>query len=355
MSDQSSPNQNQNDEVDLGQVFKLIGNAFKSLFQGIANIFKGLFQGLILILLHFYKRIFWYVGAVVIGLIIGFILNSTAEKSYGANMFIETNFDSGRQVYENMKQLNQLAGDKDTIELGRILKIAPDEASHLKGFYIKPNTDINVIAEMYSEYYQNLDSVSQTQETFEAYRESLSDHALPVHQIGVASTDKFIYKRIEKNFVKEIASNEYLDELSEVNAENLVRHKETLENQVNKADFLIEEYLKIKIAQSQKQESGGTNFYIGDAESDESSVNEAELLKEQLRLEEQKREVFQKMVAERDVLNVVAGFPSSGYDTREWTDKYIIKVPLALFSLTLLVFILLGLAKYLRAQEPSEG
>ena len=350
-----SQQENQSEEVDLGQLFKAIGNGFSNFFKGIANIFKGLFQGLVLILLHFFKRIFWYVGAVVLGLVLGFILNATTEKSYGANMFIKTNFDSGRQVYENIRQLNQLASvDRDTVELGKILNISPTKASKLKGFYIQPGTQENNIAEMYFEYRQNLDSISQTEVTYKSYKESLSNYAFPVHQIGVASTDKFIYKEIENAFTKELANNDYLDELAIVNIENLEREKEAIENQVIKTGYLIDEYLKIKISQSEKTESNGTNLYMGDTEANNSSVNEAELLKEQLKLEQQKRRVLQLMVAEKDVLSVISGFPSSGYDIGEWYEKYTIKVPFATFSITLLAFILLGLGKFLKAQKQNE-
>ena len=356
MSDQSSPqNQNQNEEVDLGQLFKAIGNAFNSLFRGIANIFKGLFEAIIFILSHFYKRIFWYVGAVIIGVIIGLILNSTSEKSYGANIFVQTNFGSARQVYENVKQLHQLANvDQDTIELARILKISPSQAADLKGFYIQSETDRSTIAEMYAEFYQNLDSVSQAEMTYDLYKESLADFELPVHRIGVASTDKFVFQKIEKAFVEELANNDYLLELSEVNTENLISEVETLEKQVDKTDFLIEEFLKIKIAQSQKPESNGTNLYMGDGESNKSAINEGELLKKQIELQEDKREAMLKLVEERDVISVISGFPSSGYDIREWTDKYYYTVPLALFALTFLVFILLGLGQFLKKREDAE-
>ena len=346
---------NQSEEVDLGQLFKVIGNGFRSFFNGIASIFKGIFEGIIFVLAHFYKRWYWYTGVIIVGFIIGFVLNSTSEKSYGAYMYIKTNFNSGRQVYENMKQLHQLANvDQDTIELGRLLDISPSEASKIKGFYIMSNTDRNTVSEMYSEYRQNLDSVSQSELTFEIYKESLADYELPVHQIGVAATDKFIYKEIEKAFVEELANNDYLLELSEVNTENLISEVETLEKQVDKTDFLIEEFLKIKIAQSQKPESNGTNLYMGDSESDKSAINEGQLLKEQLRLQEDKREAMRKLVEERDVISVISGFPSSGYDTREWTDKYYYTIPLALFSITLFAFLLLGLGQFLKEREDSE-
>ena len=60
-----------------------------------------------------------------------------------------------------------------------------------------------------------------------------------------------------------------------------------------KTNYLIDEYLKIEISQSQKPESNGTSLYMGDTEDSNSSVNETELLKEQLKLEHRKWKVLQ--------------------------------------------------------------
>jgi len=93
---------------------------------------------------------------------------------------------------------------------------------------------------------------------------------------------------------------------------------------------------------------------MGDSESDKSAINEGQLLKEQLRLQEDKREAMRKLVEEKDVISVISGFPSSGYDTREWYEKYIIAIPLATFSITLFVFLLIGLGKFLKAQKENK-
>ena len=39
-----SNKENTSEEIDLGQLFKIIGDGFKKLFQLIGNIFKGLFN-----------------------------------------------------------------------------------------------------------------------------------------------------------------------------------------------------------------------------------------------------------------------------------------------------------------------
>lgn len=354
MSKEVQPQQpQQSEEVDLGQLFKLIGNGFTKFFNFIGSVFKEVFNVVVLVLQHFFKRFFWYAGAVIIGLVVGFLIDRNTEKQYGANMFIQTNFNSARQVYENMKQFHQLAFvDKDSVELAKRLDITPSEAAKLKGFYIKPDLDENEIVEMYSVFYAKLDSLSRTETNYKKYKESLTPYNFYRHQIGVASTDKYLYKKIEKAFTEGLTNNDYLDELLQVNQENLKRENVTLATQVEKTDSLVNEYLKIRINESKKQPTpGSTNLYMGNAESTGLIIDESKIIDKRLDLEKQRRQVYEDMTKEKDVVNVLAGFPFSGYDITEWPDKKKYVLPLALFLITLFGFAIFGLIKFLKQQE----
>ncbi len=256
-------------------------------------------------------------GAIIIGAAIGFLVDTTSEEEYGANMFIETNFSSTRQVYENLRQFHQLANiDKDTLELARKLNISPQDASNLKGFYIEPDIDENNLAKMYSNFYSQLDSVSRVETSYEIYKESLTPYNFSIHMIGVASTDKFIYKKIEKAFIEGISGNTYLNELVEVNRLNLDKKDETLMKEIQKTDSLLNEYLKIRINESQKEliPGSGTNLYMGNAESNNLIVNETAIIDKLLNFEAQRREINTDKVTQKTVINVLANFPESGYD-----------------------------------------
>lgn len=348
------PQPQQSEEVDLGQLFKLIGRAFDRFFKFIASIFIGIYNVILLLLIHFYKRFVWYAAAVIIGVVIGFIIDRNSDKMYGANMFIETNFNSARQVYENIKQFNQLANkDQDTVELAKRLHISPEEAAKLKGFYVEPDVDENTIAEMYSEFYSRLDSLSRTEMTYDRYKESLTPYNFDIHKIGVASTDKNIYKKIEKAFVDQISNNEYLNQLLEVNQLNLEKKDQALDQQIKKTDSLVNEYLKIRINESNKEPipGAGTNLYMGDAESSNLIVDESKLVEKRLDLEAQRIKVNKDKVEQQDVVNVLSGFPQSGYDIKEWYDKMKFVFPIIFVSITLLVFAFMGLGKYLDKQS----
>jgi hypothetical protein len=345
---------NQSEEIDLGQLFKLIGNAFDRFFKFIASIFIGIYSIVLKLLIHIYKRILWYGGALILGLVIGYIVDSNTDKRYGANMYIETNFKSVRQVYENIKQLHQLAyEDKDSLKLAQELGITISEASKLKGFYIEPDIDENYVLELYSKYYAGLDSLSRSTIKFSDYKESLNVYNFKIHKIGIESTDKSIYKKFESSFVQQISNNPYLDKLLEVNKFNLQQKDEALVRQIEKTDSLVKEYLKIRINESQKEliPGGGTNLYMGDAESSNLIVDESKIIEKTLQLEAQRRQVNVEKVENNKIVNVLADFPKTGYDIREWYDKMVYVFPIILFGMTLIVFTGLGLGKYLEAES----
>ena len=347
------PEPQPSEEVDLGQLFKLIGRAFDRFFNFIGSIFKGLYHIFLLVLIHFYNRFKWYLATIIIGVVLGFILDKTSEELYGANMFIETNFGSSQQVYENIKNLHELANkEKDSIKLSEILEIPVALAAKLKGFYIMPNADNVEKMTLFTGFYENLDSISKKEITFKDYIESLASREFKSHQIGVASTDKDIYSKLDK-FVDVISRNAYLDNLLKTNIENLNKEDNTLKKQEDKIDSLVAQYLKIRVRESEKEPvpGSGTNLYMGNADQATILVNEAELIKEKINIARERRRVSIKLIENKNIVSVISKFPTTGYDISEWYDKMKIVIPLATFALTLLVFSLIGLGKYLDKQS----
>jgi len=347
------PEPQASEEVDLGQLFKLIGNAFQKVFDFFADIFKGIYRVILLILIHFYRRFKWYVGVAIIGVVLGFVLDKSSEKLYGANMFIDTNFSSSRQVYENIRNLHELASvDKDSIKLAEILGIPVKLASKLKGFYIKPDADNNEKVELYSEFYEQLDSVSQTEMKFKDYIKALDSRSFKRHQIGIASTDKTIYSKLD-GFVNAISKNKYLNDLLKVSHENLRSEDKTLEEQEKKIDTLVEQYLKIRIKESNKLAvaSSSTNLYMANAEQNTLLIDEAKLIEGKLVLAEERRRVKRDLIEQQDIISIISNFPVTGYEITEWYEKMKFVIPTLLLSLTLLVFTGLGLGKYLEQQD----
>ena len=352
MSENSKPTP-QNEEVDLGQLFKVIGNVFQKLYDFIASIFKGLFGVLILILAHFYKRAKFYALALVIGLCIGYFIDKSSDKEYGANMFIETNFNSAYQVYENILNLNELASTgKDSLRLAELLDISVSDASKLSGFYIGPDIDPNQTIKMFSDYKRGIDSISALTVSFETFEESLSNYSFRTHKIGVNSSDKNIYPKLRGKLSKLISQNDYLDALLEVNQQNYVKNSETIIKQDQKLDSLINQYLEIRVKESQKEPApgAGTNLFLGNTTESKLLINEAPLLNQKLDLASQLRTIEELKVKNKNIISVLSDFPSSGYSISKWYEKNTVVFGALFLIITLIIFVFIELGKYLKKQ-----
>ncbi|SFC96105.1 hypothetical protein [Algibacter pectinivorans] len=342
------------EEVDLGQLFNMVGNLFQRLFDFILSIFNNIYKLILVLLIHVYKRIKWYAISGIIGLILGFFIDSSTDEVYGANAYIETNFGSAHQVYENLKYLHQLAYvDKDSIELARKLNISVKDAASIKGIYMRPDIDENDRIRMFVAFKKGLDSLSREEYSYDDYIESLDYYSFKRHQVGVASTDKFIFQKLNKSFSKAISNNDYLNELKNVELRNFITQKETIEIEKKEIDSLASEYLKIRKNESKKQAvvGSGTNLYMGNSDQNKLIVDESELLSKKTKLEALKREINVGLVKNENIVNVVSEFPDAGYDMTDWRDKMKVRLPILFFLITFFGFILYGMGKYLSEQD----
>ena len=67
-------NMQQNEEVDLGKLFQVIGKGFKNLFNSIGSFLKAILHYIILTLIFFKKNVIVIGGATILGFISGYLL-----------------------------------------------------------------------------------------------------------------------------------------------------------------------------------------------------------------------------------------------------------------------------------------
>lgn len=140
MSNNQQP-QPASEEIDLGQLFQLIGNAFKKLFTFIGNIFKGIFHFIMLFLIFIQKHFIKFVIAGVVGIGLGVYLDLRKQDVFVSYMVVEPNFNSVQQLYNNIGFYNELAKAQDSITLANALRITTKEAASIKKFEIESFSD----------------------------------------------------------------------------------------------------------------------------------------------------------------------------------------------------------------------
>lgn len=351
-----SKDSQQSEEVDLGQLFKLIGGLFERFFNFIGKILMSLYDLVLLLLIHFFKRMKWYLGAVVLGLIIGHFLDKGSPQLYGASMHVETNYDSARQVYENISFLNHLADvEKDSIELAKRLNISVSEAAQIRGLSIEPNIDENDKMKLFSDFRAQLDSLTKSTFTYNDYVEGLNEYSFRIHRIEMISENKFITPELNDNLISEIVNNNYLNELKDATVKNLKEEEVILEVQKRKLDSLSDFYLNIRKKESEKtirsDAGSGTNLYLGEMQQRNLVVDETEVMERRLALDKEKLGLGLEAFKQNYIVKPISKFPAAGYDISKFTDKSKFRFPLVLCVITFLLFIVLGLMKFLNKEE----
>ena len=209
-----STTKNKNEEeVDLGSLFTVIGNGFKNFFNFIGSIFKGIFHKLILILIFFKLHFIKFTIAVLIGGIVGFFLENNKEIKFSSNLIVKPNFESTQLLYENINYYNDLVKQQNTKHLASIFKIDSSRAASLRKFEITPLINSNDIINAYDKFILDVDTLTVKSYDFDNFEASFTDYDYLVHNIEVKATVSDIFNELENTIINSIEKNTFFTKI----------------------------------------------------------------------------------------------------------------------------------------------
>ncbi|MEN8188098.1 MAG: hypothetical protein ABFR05_13310, partial [Bacteroidota bacterium] len=149
------------EEVDLGQLFVLIGKGFSKLFNFIGNIFKTIFHWIVLFLLFLRNNS----KTLAIGALAGALLGGVYHygfrvPSYESSMTVQPNFGSAVQLYKNIDYYQSLVKQDDTERLAGSLKITNEEAESITSIEAEPYSNENQTILSYKNFIKDLDTTT---------------------------------------------------------------------------------------------------------------------------------------------------------------------------------------------------
>ncbi|NAS31618.1 hypothetical protein GTQ40_11595 [Flavobacteriaceae bacterium R38] len=350
MSENSQP-QNNSEEVDLGQLFKLIGNAFNRFFNFIASIFKGLFHLLLLFLLFIQKHFIKFVIAGVLGLGLGFYLDHLQGDRFESSMVVEPNFNSVQQLYNNINFYNELAEAKDSTALSKALGITEGEALTIKRVRADSYSDENQKVKLFSEFIKTLDTNTVEAIDYKSYLKNFNSLDARFHKITMISTDNRVAQKTQSTIVSSISRNTYFKLQKDISDRNINLKDSIYNKQLIEIDTLQKFYKSIeeKIASNPSQ---GTNINLADTKNNRN--RELELLKQVDVLKENIVELNQERANKAKIINVISDFPTRGVKVRNvWKDYRFIGF-IGFIGLTLIILLLIELNKFLKSYKASK-
>ena len=325
----------QDEEIDLGSLFKIIGKGFSNLFNAIGNFFKGILHYLILLLIFLRNHALKLGLAIFVGAAIGLYLDLTKPKLYSSTMIVEPNFKSALQLYQNIDFYHELVKQKDSILLAETFQISVSEASKLKGFYIEPIRNENEKYEFFDDFIDEVDTTTVRNIDIEKFIKSFTDYDYKYHRIKVKSLSNTIFEKLNLPILSSIENNQYFNNQKIINNQNLLQNEKVLVKSLQEVDTLRRIYNEVLIAESKKIETG-TNITLAQGTK---KTDELELFNESLRLNRELVENNKEKAETTEIMNVVSTFSKVGIKERNIVKKMTFILGIE-FGLIMLVFIL---------------
>ncbi|HEY5688308.1 MAG TPA: hypothetical protein VIS27_08400 [Yeosuana sp.] len=338
------PQPQSSEEVDLGQLFKLIGRGFDRFFRFISNIFKGAFNIIILFLIFIQKHFIKLAAIGLVGIAIGIFLDHNKEPRFVSTMVIEPNFNSVQQLYNNVNFYNELADAKDSTALAEALEISKKEASSLKELLVESYSDENQKIQLFDKFVRSLDTTTQKTLDLESYLKNFNSFDARFHTITIIASDNSIAKKIQPSIINSISRNDYFNLQKNISDINIKLQDSLYKKQVNEIDSLQLLYKKVMLKEADKAMEG-TNISLGENAKESNKelalINKMDELKSGLVLLNEERG------NKASILNVISEFPRKGVEVKGFLNSYKFLIPSLLLGFTLFVLGLISLNAYL--------
>ena len=310
MSTPKPKNTNESEEIDLGVLFNAIGNGISKLFTAIGTAVLFVLNTMLQLAVFVRKRIVYFALASILGLAAGVFLERLTPLKYIATATVEPHFDSARQLYSNVLYLNDLAAQKDSVQLASFFGISLSEAASLTKLEITPFVTKTSLLQEYNDYVMGLDSLVATEMSYKQYVKQISDFERKIHLLKFESTQQDVFQSLLAPLTASVAQVNYFKDQQATKLANLELMDSITQVSIVQADSLLSLFEEVRIVEANKAFSNGTNLYMSEATEDNAEIA---LLNRKITLAEQIEKIRLDKLKARNVVDVVAAFPEVGY------------------------------------------
>jgi hypothetical protein len=335
------PQQPQNEEVDLGQLFNAIGKLFERLFNFIGSIFKGIFSAIIYAIKPLVDNFKLVAIALVITAVLGYIFEKAKKPVYYSDMVVKPYFDSKYQLSNNIDYFNSLIGSGNLTELSNIFEIDTLKVQELVSFNLEagPQTQNDLFLE-YDEYVMSVDT-SLVDEL--SYKEFINNRDLlsrSLFSVTVKSYKNDVFLDLEEGFRKTFV-NDYSEHKKKVRDTMAFIERETLLSQLASLERIQKTYLEVLKSESEKSK---LSLDIGGSlpiQEEKTATKEYELFLKEQEIRRSLNFLNKTIAEENTYFEILSGFDKIGNKDNSLSRRYSILFPILGLFLFILGFLLL--------------
>lgn len=311
------------EEIDLGKLFSMIGNMLTNLFRFIGKMLKGFFHYFILLLIFIKEHIVRIGIALLLGVIIGTILDMTSPNKYSYDMIIEPNYGSIDQVFEKMEYYNVLIQEGDSVRLNKEFDISYKEANSLVGFSLRPYETKKDQILAYDHFIKNTDTLTQKYFTFTDFvgeGTSQFDSKRYVYRINSKINNLTIFG---DKILADIETNPTIQKKKRIQLYTLKLDSIAARVALREIDTLRSTYKKVTLSELGKEITPNSNStYLDFSKESESNNNDLALFNISKDLNNKLIEIEKAKETSLDVVNVITTFNSVGANRGKLSDSY---------------------------------
>jgi len=347
--DQTSKTQ-QEEEVDLGSLFVVIGKGIKNLFNYIGNILNSIFHYFILLLIFLKKHTVKLGLALLLGFIVGFVLHKLESRTYVSDMIVETNYESGIQLYKQIDYLNDLVKKKDSVSLSGSLNLNLNEASQINAIEVSAYQAEKHFYKAYDEYLQKTDTIYTKGFEFVDFKKRMAEYDLRYHQIKVSSKSKTVFANLSPSLIS-LVENDYYKNVRDLKVNELNQKLSVLHKNLIQIDSLRKTYKEVALKEAEKLSSSST-IEISKSEKDKNE-NDIELFKTSNEILNTISWTNEDLIRKNNIVNIISDFDKIGVPDKNITHKKYFRFAVLFGGLMLGWILLQQLNRYLEDYKSS--
>jgi hypothetical protein len=289
------------EEVDLGQLFKLIGNAFNRLFKFIGSILNSLFLAFVWLVFYTKKHILKIVLAGVLGFSFGFVKEKISNPVYKSSTIIKQNYNTGENLYLLIEFYNDLISEKDSIALSESLQISPSEANTITELEVGPTLSENQKLKLFDSYAKEMDSTLASTLEFKTFIANSNEFDYALQKITLKAYSKNVFKKVLSQIIKNTEASQYIIDEQLKDLAELERRESAIKLSLEASDSLQKVYQKV-LEKSVESTLGSQTSVTIDNTEDKGFTKEFELFNNDLEL---KRELVDIQRTRDDIQNII--------------------------------------------------
>ncbi|HNP33762.1 MAG TPA: hypothetical protein PKN96_10765 [Flavobacterium sp.] len=236
----ATPQNTDNQEIDLSQISKRIGNFFENIS---ASIFKGI--------LFFKRNILWVGTLFVLGVGIGLYLDKTT-KVYDNEIIVSPNFGSVDYLYAKVDLISSKINDGDTLFLKNVVGIK--EPKKLKRITIAPITDVYKFINNSDKNFEFVKLLAEDGDIKKIVNENLTSKNYPFHLLSYTTDKETSDEKTVKPLLNFLNNSNYYKIIQKECLNNVKLKMVENDSIISQINGLLNEFSKTSSGASQKSD-----------------------------------------------------------------------------------------------------